>query len=166
VAARETVEVVVKRPGVKAWAPPALKVREAYETLTASEKRLLVLDLVAGGPEALRGPVRLQVQDLGGKVAGRPEKSGRRLRFDAAWPADIAGKDLDVYNVALAPVRGAKTPKVLLLEQQEASRPGSVPLEVWLANTDTLIWGIVAVEPATGRTWYRRLQLQGERAAR
>ena len=164
--AREAVEVVVKRPGVRAWAPPALKVRETWAALTAYEKRLLVLDLVAGGPEAQRGPVRLSLQDLGGKVEGRPEgKSGRRLRYAAAWPSDAAGKELDVYNVALAPpARGEKTPKILQLDRQEKARPDAAPLEVALGKGEkTVWWGIVAVEPATGRAWYRRLQLAGEK---
>jgi hypothetical protein len=165
--AREPVEVAVKRPGVRAWAPPALKVRETWEALTAYEKRLLVVDLVAGGPEAQRGPVRLSLRDLGGAVHGGAKgTAGRRLRYDAAWPAEAANKELDVYNVALAPpARGEKTPKILQLDRQEKARPGgAAPLEIALAKTDgKLIWGIVAVEPATGRAWYRRLQLAGDK---
>jgi hypothetical protein len=164
--AREAIEVVVKRPGVRAWAPPALKVRETWEALTAYEKRLLVLDLVAGGPEAQRGPVRLSLQELGGKVEGRPGgKSGRRLRYAAAWPSAAAGKELDVYNVALVPpARGEKTPKILQLDRQEKARPGAAPLEIALGKGEKMVWwGIVAVEPATGRAWYRRLQLNGEK---
>jgi len=163
---REPVEVVVKRPGVKAWAPPAVKVRETWAALSAAEKRRLVLDLVASGPDGLHGPVRLDLEALGGKVEGRPqEKGGRRLRYAAAWPADLAGKELDVYNVALTPpARGEKLPKVLQFDRQEKARPGAAPLEVALGKSDSAIWGIVAVEPATGKAWYRRLQLKGKGA--
>jgi hypothetical protein len=166
-AARQPVEVVVKRPGVKAWAPAALKVRETYEGLTAYEKRLLVLGLVASGPESQHGPVRLDLHGLGGAVQSRADKNGRRLRYDAAWPADLKGKDVDVYSVALAPpVKGQKTPTVLQFDSRERARAGGAPLEVALEKNGSLIWGIVAVEPGTGRAWYRRLQLQGEKRAK
>jgi hypothetical protein len=166
--AREAVEVVVKRPGVKAWAPAALKVRETYEGLTAYEKRLLVLGLVAGGPESQHGPVRLDLHGLGGAVQSRVDgKNGRRLRYDASWPADLKGKDVDVYSVALAPpVKGQKTPTVLQFDSKERARAGGTPLEVALEKSSSLIWGIVAVEPGTGRAWYRRLQLQGEKGVK
>jgi hypothetical protein len=166
--AREAVEVVVKRPGVKAWAPAALKVRETYEGLTAYEKRLLVLGLVASGPESQHGPVRLDLHGLGGAVQSRADgKNGRRLRYDATWPADLKSKDVDVYSVALAPpVKGEKTPKILQFDSKERARPGATPLEVAVKKDDKLIWGIVAVEPGTGRAWYRRLQLQGEKGTK
>jgi hypothetical protein len=166
--AREAVEVVVKRPGVKAWAPAAIKVRETYEGLTAYEKRMLVVGLVAGGPDSQRSPVRLDLHGLGGAVQSRADgKDGRRLRYDAAWPADLKGKDVDVYSVALAPpAKGQKTPIILQFDSREKARAGAAPLEVALKKTDNLIWGIVAVEPGTGRAWYRRLQLQGEKGAK
>jgi hypothetical protein len=166
--AREDVEVVVRRPGVRVSAPATVKVRDTYAGLTSFEKRLLVLDLVAGGPEAqrARSAVRLDLRDLGGKVLGRPgADGGRQLRFDAAWPSEIAGKELDLYNVTLAPP-GRKdkesVPKVLRFDQAERARPGAAPLETALGKDDSVIWGIVAVEPGTGRAWYKRLQLARE----
>jgi hypothetical protein len=125
---------------------------------------LLVLDLVADGPEGLRGPVRLDLSALAGKVEGKPEQDGgRRLRYAAAWPAGVAGKELDLYNVALVPpAKGENLPKILQFDRQENTRPGAAPLEVALGKTDSAIWGIVAVEPGTGKAWYRRLQLKGE----
>jgi hypothetical protein len=165
-ASREPVEVVGHRPGVRAWAPATLKVRETYDGLTALEKRLLVLDLVAGGPEAqrARSAVRLDLRNLDGKVLGRPDADGgRRLRYVAAWPADLAKKELDVYNVTLAPP-GPKenVPKVLQYDSRERGRPDATPLETALGKSDQVIWGIVAVEPGTGRAWYRRLELKGQ----
>ncbi|HEX3526015.1 MAG TPA: hypothetical protein VH988_03025 [Thermoanaerobaculia bacterium] len=131
-AARETVEVVVKRPGVRAWAPSAIKVRETYESLTAYEKQLLILGLVANGPEAQRGPVKLIYQELGGRIETRPEaKGGRRLRYAAAWPAALKTKDLDLYNVALVPqAQGEKAPKILQLDHLDGAHPGAVPMEI------------------------------------
>lgn len=163
-AAREPVEVAVKRPGARIWAPAALRLRDTWETLTATEKKLLVLDLVAGGPQAQRGPVQLSVEQLGGTVQSRPEgKGGRRLRYQAAWPAALAGKELDLYNVALArPAGGEKTPRLLKFDLHEKAGAGAAdPLEVDLGKSDRLIWAIVAVEPASGRAWFRRLQLAG-----
>ena len=168
-AAREPVEVAVKRPGARSWAPAALRLRETWETLTATEKKLLVLDLVAGGPQAQRGPVLLSVEQLEGTVQSHPEgRGGRRLRYQAAWPAALAGKQLDLYNVALArPARGEKTPRLLKFDSHEkAGVSAADPLEVDLGKSDSLIWAIVAVEPATGRAWYRRLQLAGPEAPR
>jgi hypothetical protein len=167
---REPVEVVVHRPGVRAWAPASLKVRETYDALSAVEKRLLVLNLVAGGPEAqrARSAVRLDLQDLSGKVQGRPEADGRRrLLYDAAWPANVAKKELDIYNVTLEPP-GPKenVPKVLLYDSKERTLPRDAPLEIALAKADTVIWGIVAVEPETGKAWYRRLELKGQGTGR
>ena len=163
-AARETVEVSVKRPGARTWAPAALRLRDTWETLTATEKKLLVLDLAAGGPQAQRGPVQLSVEPLEGTVQSRPEgRGGRRLRYQAAWPAALAGKELDLYNVALArPSGGEKTPRLLKFDLHEKAATGAADaLEVDLGKSDRLIWAIVAVEPASGRAWYRRLQLAG-----
>jgi hypothetical protein len=165
---RESVEVVVKRPGVRAWAPSVLKVRETYESLTAYEKQLLILGLVANGPEAQHGPVKLSYQDLGGRIESRPEaKGGRRLRYAAAWPAALKTKDLDLYNVALVPpAQGEKAPKILQFDHLDRAHPGAVPMEIDLPKDSKLIWGIVAVEPSTGETWVRRLQLAGDKQGR
>jgi hypothetical protein len=165
-ALREPVEVVVRRPGVRVSVPATLKVRDTYAGLTSFEKRLLVLDLVAGGPEAqrARSAVRLDLRDLGGKVLGRPAADGgRQMRFDAAWPSEIAGKELDLYNVTLAPPERKdkeSVPKVLRFDQAERAHAGAAPLETALGKDDSVIWGIVAVEPGTGRAWYKRLQLE------
>jgi len=162
--ARETVEVVVKRPGVRAWAPSTLKVRETYASLTAYEKQLLILGLVANGPEAQRGPVKLIYQELGGRIESRPgAKGSRRLRFAATWPAGLATRDLDLYNVALVPpAQGEKAPRILQFDHLDGAHPGAAAMEIELPK-EKLIWGIVAVEPSTGQTWVRRLQLAGEK---
>lgn len=165
--ARETVTVAVKRAGARVWAPAALRLRDTWETLTATERKQLVLDLAAGGPQAQRGPVLLNVEPLAGTVVSREEgKGGRRLRYQAAWPAALAAQPLDVYNVALArPARGDKIPRLLRFDLDERTAPGAQkPLEVDLGKSDSLIWAIVAVEPGTGRAWYRRLQLAGPAA--
>jgi hypothetical protein len=165
VAAREPVEVVIKRPGARDWAPATVKLRETWATLPAHEKKRLLLDLVAAGADAQRGSALLSLERLGGTVQSRPAgNGGRHLRYEAAWPDGLAGHELDVYNVTLAlPARGEKVPRILRFDRHENARvgAGTAPIEVDLRKDDSLIWGIVAVEPATGCAWYRRLQLAG-----
>lgn len=164
-AARAGVEVVVRRPGVKVWAPEALKIRESYESLTPTEKRLLVLDLVEGDIEAqrARGPVRLDARNLSGTVVGRAATGKRLLRYNASWPSELAGREVDLYSVALVPTRQKGSPKVLKFDRQERVRlAAAAPLEVEKPAGQGFIWGIVAVEPATGRAWYRRLLLKAD----
>jgi hypothetical protein len=108
--------------------------------------------------------VRLHPQELGGEIESRSAgDGGRHLRYAAVWPKDLETKELELYNVALSPPAGReKLPKILQFDQQEKARPGAGPLEVSLSKVDKMVWwGIVAVEPATGRAWYRRLQLAG-----
>jgi len=140
--------------------------RTMGRALTAYEKRLLILHLVANGAEGQRGPVRLNVQELAGKVESRPEADGgRRVRYAASWPVELTDKELDFYSVTLAPpAKGEKLPQVLRFDHEEKSRAGAVRLEAGVAKADTVLWGLVAVEPATGKAWYRRLQLKGEAA--
>lgn len=165
--ARAAVEVAVRRPGVKAWAPAGMRVRDVYSNLSATEKRRLVVDLVAAGPEAKgRSQVRLQVADLGGQVLSRPDAKKRQLRYQAAWPPEVSGRKMDMYNVALAPARRGKEPEVLRFDHWADAQPGVETFEVAIEKKDDLVWGLVAVDPETGRAWVRRLHLQGEKAKR
>jgi hypothetical protein len=161
---RAEVEVVIRRPGVRAWAPAAVMTRESYRTLSAFEKRRLVIDLVAGGPEAqhAHGSVRLNVQELGGDVVGRQESGQSLLHFQADWPASLASRRLDLYNVLLAPPEGGNKGKILHFDQREgataAERGG---LETALEEgRGALVWGILAVDPETEQAWVRRLMLR------
>ena len=72
-ASRAPVEVIVRRPGVRAWAPSSLRMWEPYRELSLEEKRQMAIDLVAGGPEAqgAHTAVRLKFQSLGGKMMGQ-----------------------------------------------------------------------------------------------
>ncbi len=158
---RADVAVTVRRPGVRAWAPAAVQTREAYRTLSAFEKRRMVIDIVAGGPAAQRahGSPRLALQDLGGRLLGRKDPA-QRLGFEAAWPADLATRQLDVYNVVLSPPVGDRKGKVLRFEQRDgvaAAERGL--LETRLEGEGNLVWGIVAVDPETDRAWVHRLRL-------
>jgi hypothetical protein len=160
--ARAGVEVVVRRPGVKAWAPPAVRTRETYQTLTPHEKKMMVVDLVLGGPEAqrARSPVRLGLTELAGKATGRVESDRRLLRFEIDWPGDAAQKTVDLYTVVLTPLAEGKKPELLRFDVQE-----NIPaiaysaIESSLEGADSYVWGLVAVEPASGRAWYRRLRV-------
>ena len=165
-AGRAGVEVVVHRPGVRVWAPSAVRTRESYGTLSEHEKRLLMIDLVHGGPEAQRSrsPVRLDLRDLSGRVKGRVEPEQRLVRFEADWPAELAGKKVDLYTVVLSQPRQGKKIEVLLYDQRENAAVADLPaLETAVDGHDGFVWGVVAVEPGTERAWFRRLLVQKEK---
>jgi hypothetical protein len=157
------VEVAVRRPGVRAWAPAAVRTRESYRGLSGSEKRRLVIDLVAGGPAAQRAhsPVRLSVQNLDGKVLGRGAAGDPRLRFEAAWPADVATRKLDLYNVLMAVPAADRKGKILRFDARESlAAADRAALETTLEGEGALVWGVVAVDPETQQAWIRRLSLR------
>ena len=158
---RAEVTVAVRRPGVRVWAPAAVRTRESYQDLSAFEKRRLAIDLIAGGPEAqsAHGGVRLKVQDLAGKVAGGGEPG--QLRFEADWPADLAARKLDLYNVVLTPPANGMKGKVLRFDARDGvAAKDRGALATSLEGQDPLVWGILAVDPATEQAWVRRLRLQ------
>jgi VWFA-related protein len=155
-ATRANVEVTVRRPGVRAWAPAAVRTREAYASLSAYEKRLLVLGLITGGPGSYlsRVPVRLDVQDLDGKLAEDPR------RFEVAWPADLASRRIDLYTVAFAPPETGKG-RILRYDPYEGvASSDHASLEIPMEDGTAFVWGIVAIDPQTERAWYRRLMVK------
>jgi VWFA-related protein len=164
------VEVTVRRPGVRVWAPAAVRTRESYRALSAFEKQRLVIDLLSGGPAAQRAhsPVRLSVQTLEGRVVGQAASGHPGLRFEAAWPADLAARKLDVYNVLFAPPAEGKRGKILRFDRREAvASADRAAFETALEGEGSLVWGIVAVDPETQQTWFCRLVLKPpEKAAR
>jgi hypothetical protein len=162
-ASRARVEVAVKRPGVRVWAPSSLRMWEPYRELSAEEKRQMAIDLVAGGPAAqdAHTAVRLKFQDLGGKVTGQAASGARRLRFEPSWPAGLATRKLDLYNVMLSPPVKGKKGQVLTFEQREGTAGGERgDLEATLDGEGERVWGILAVDPQTEQAWVRRLMLK------
>ena len=165
-AGRAGVEVVVHRPGVRVWAASAVRTRESYASLSEYEKRLLMIDVVQGGPEAQRSrsPVRLDLRDLAGhgRVQGHAQTKQILVRFEADWPADLAGKKVDLYTVVLSQPRRGAGIEVLQYDQKErASIADLRALETAIEGHDAFVWGVVAVEPGTERAWFRRLLVQG-----
>ena len=162
---RAKVEVLVKRQGVRTWSAGTIKTRETYRGLSEDARRLLIVDLVEGDAEAQRSrsPVRLDLRNLPGKVFGRSDSGKTLLRYEAGWPQELAGRKIDLYNVVIEPTRQAGSPKILRFDRKEGTRvdaAGSLELEV--PEKVTFVWGIVAVEPTSGRAWYRRFHLQGK----
>lgn len=159
---RARVEVRSRRPGVELWAPASLKTRETWRGLDEHARKALIVDLVEGGVEAqrARGPVRLDVRELSGNVLGQAVNGERRLRYQAVWPKEAteAASRLEVYNVLLVPTAQAGNPEILQFEANPAN------LEIAMPGKPQFIWGIVAVEPRTGKAWFRRLLLQGEKS--
>jgi hypothetical protein len=161
---RAKVEVVVKRPGVRTWSAGSLKTRETWRGLGEDARRLLIVDLIEGDATAQssRSRVRLDLRNLPGSVLGRSESGKTLLRYEAGWPQELAGRKVDLYNVVLEPTRQAGSPNVLRFDRKEATRvEGAGAIEVEVPEKAAFVWGIVAVEPDSGRTWYRRFHLQG-----
>lgn len=160
---RASVQVAVRRPGVRVWAPASLQLREPYRELSAAEKRQLAIDLVAGGPDAqsVHAAVHLKVRNLDGRVTGRAATGAPRLRFEAAWPAEAANRKLDLYNVLLVPPGKGSKGQVLAFDQREGTAgTDRGPLEATLEGKGARVWGILAVDPESEQAWVRRLMLQ------
>ncbi len=164
---RSKVEVLVKRPGVHTWSAGTIKARETWRGLSDDARRMLIVDLVEGDVEAqrARSSVRLDFHNLPGNVLGRSNAGKTMLRYEVGWPQELAGRKIDLYNVVLEPTRQAGSPNILRFDKQGTQVDGSVrSIDVEVPEKATFVWGIVAVEPATGKTWYRRFHLQGRQA--
>lgn len=146
--------VVIHRKDVRAIYPKRLRQRRGFETLDATQREFLIVDFVRGG---IAGESLAALHQLEGQLASR--KSRRSLVFQADWPESARGKKLELYDVALELVDG-KDPKMLRFERKGVAAEDPVRLETALPRDGVYVWGIVAVEPSTGDTFYRRLKLE------
>ncbi|HET9227133.1 MAG TPA: hypothetical protein VFR31_10725, partial [Thermoanaerobaculia bacterium] len=106
-------------------------------------------------------PVKLTLENLPGDVrGGRTAQGTTRLQFQAGWPQELAGRKVDLYNVLLEQKRGA--PNVVRFDRKEGTQVSAQGVEMELPGKAAYIWGIVAIEPASGKAWYRRFQLKGQ----
>lgn len=157
---RGKVEVVVRRPGVSTWSAGTIKTRETWRGLTDEARRLLIVDLVEG-EERARQAVKLTLENLPGSVQGGRTAAGTtRLQFQAGWPQELAGRKVDLYNVLLEPRKGR--PNVLRFDREEGTKAATQNVEMELPGKSAYIWGIVAIDSASGKAWYRRFQLKGQ----
>lgn len=162
------VEVVVRRPGVTVISPRRLQSRLLYASLSAREKEYFVVDLVHRGVEGLEAgsDPRASLHPLAGRVLGRSPGDEGRLLFEAVWPQELAGEQLDLYEVVLEVRHGSEEVKLVRFENRAvaAGKPlrlaTPLPRAGEVAGDSAYIWGIVAVEPRTGETYIRRLMLQ------
>lgn len=161
---RAKIDVVIKRPGVQAWSAGSLKVRETYRGLSEEARRMLIVDLIEGDAVAQRSRsrVRLDYHNLPGNILGRTDSGRTMLRYEAGWPRELAGHKFDLYNVVLEPTRQTGAPNVLRFDRKAARVDDAGFIEVEVPDKSVFLWGIVAVEPESGRTWYRRFHLQGK----
>jgi hypothetical protein len=161
---RAKIDIVVKRPGVSTWSAGALKVRDTYRGLDEKARRLLIVDLIEGDAAAQRSRsrVRLDYHNLPGNVLGRSDAGKTLLRYEAGWPKELAGRKVDLYNVVLEPTRQTGSPNVLRFDRKATRVDEAGAIEVEVPDKAVFLWGIVAVEPDSGRTWYRRFHLQGK----
>ncbi len=172
-ASRAKLEVIVNRPGVRTWSAGALKTRETWRGLSEEARRLLVVDLIEGEARS-RKAVRLNLQNLPGNVRGGKTAAGTTLlQFQAGWPQELTGRKIDLYNVLLEPARRPGPPTVLRFDRDEGARLDAAgkgsrlvgdlgEFRMELPGASTYIWGIVAIEPASGHAWFRRFQLKGQ----
>lgn len=163
------VEVRVHRPGVEVWTPRNVVERIEYRELSKAQRQFHIADLVwrgsdpgagrtfAGGP-----PLRLE-----GKLMARSEDAMRRLSFEVSWPQDLVLHTVDLYTVVLGGSPGAGAGRI---EQFEAvsltANPEKTPaLTVSVPADEPRVWGVVAVDPSSGTTYFRRVQVQPQTAA-
>lgn len=167
-ASRAKIDIVIHRDGVQTFSAGALKVRDTWRGLTEDARRLLIVDLIEGDAAAQRSrsKVRLDYHNLPGNVVGRSDSGRTLLRYEAGWPQELAGHKVELYNVVLEPTRRAGSPNVLRFDRKATSIDQAGAIEVEVPDKAQFVWGIVAVEPDTGRTWYRRFHLQGKPQAR
>lgn len=170
-AARADVEVAVRRPGVRVWAAPSVKTRETYGALSPYDRRLMVVALVLGGPEAQRAhlPVALGLTELAGRATGRVDSGSDRrvLRFEIDWPRDAIQQTVDLYTVVVSTPAEGKKPEIIQFDiQQQIPAAAYSAIETSLEGADSYVWGMVAVEPASGRAWYRRLMVDPGKEAK
>ncbi len=165
---RAKIDIVIKRPGVQAWSAGSLKVRETYRGLSEEARRMLIVDLIEGDAAAQRSRsrVRLDYHNLPGNILGRTDAGRTMLRYEAGWPQELAGHKFDLYNVVLEPTLQTGAPNVLRFDRKAARIDDAGFIEVEVPDKSAFLWGIVAVEPESGRTWYRRFHLQGKPPAK
>ncbi|HEV8240065.1 MAG TPA: hypothetical protein VGS57_11910 [Thermoanaerobaculia bacterium] len=163
-----TVEVVVKRPGVRVSAPHGVRAPRPWSTLDADERRLAVLDVVQRGayetesgprPDLVAKPLQAQVR--GAAAAAGDAPGAKRLELLGQWPPELAGHKVEVYEVVMRP-SGAGSKAALLSFRESAREPPAEPLRAELAvAAGPQVWAVVVVEPSSGGTYLRRLQITG-----
>ena len=105
--------------------------------------------------------MRLSVQTLPGRVVGQGVSGHPGLRFEAAWPAELAARKLDVYNVLFASPTAERKGKILRFDAREAvPAAGRAAFDTALEGEGSLVWGVVAVDPETQQAWFCRLMLK------
>ena len=93
----------------------------------------------------------------------------RQVRLEVRWPEALLGKKVDLYTMVLAPA-GTAAPRPGA-DPGAGVRPGrALPVggvergAGERAARRAYIWGVVAVEPASGAAWYKRLFIHDEQA--
>jgi hypothetical protein len=129
---------------------------ETCRNLGAEERRRRVVDLVSGEPGARSAQEAIGLKLLAGRVIGRADADSWLLRFEPSWPAGLASRGWDLYNVMLSPAG-----QVLVFEERQGMTADECEgLEVSLEGEGERVWGILAVDPETGKGWMRCLKFQ------
>lgn len=168
------VRVRLKRPGLRAVAPSRLESRLVYRALTPDQRRLVIVDLVQRGAEgstpgqtgagqlaAGYQPPRMQLHPIEARLVGRSARR-QELVMEARWPAELQGREVDLYQVVLAMRPGSAEASVVRFDRQRTigeTAPlllAATPPEGDVAH----VWGVVMVEPESGDTYLQRMMLQ------
>jgi hypothetical protein len=129
---------------------------ETCRNLGVEERRRRVVDLVSGEPGARSAQEAIGLKLLAGRVIGRADADSWLLRFEPSWPAGLASRGWDLYNVMLSPAG-----QVLVFEERQGMTADECEgLEVSLEGEGERVWGILAVDPETGKGWMRCLKFQ------
>ena len=156
-------EIKVRREGVRVYTPARLSTRNTNLAMGALGKRFWVVDLVRNGLERAEAQ-RLAGQsfhDLPGRAAGRAVSSGRQLMFEPDWSALGNPADFEVFDVILAVTPGETAAEIERFEASSLAELGQgKQLVAPLPSGGSKVWGVVAVNPATGTTWMRRFLLE------
>lgn len=160
------IELVVDRPGVRTVGPSRLAPRARYDAMSELEQRSMIVNLVLRGDAAAMPLAGMETLD--GKVRTTAEDSaGRQLIFRTALPASAAGRQLDLYEVTLRLGSATLEPSLVRFDKRPLIASAS-PLDLTIdAPADAAVmWAMVAVEPTTGHTYFRRLVLEPPTATR
>lgn len=156
--AQPAVELRVKRPGVEVWTPKWVRARRPFSQLARREKEFVLADLVLRGPngEAAKGVASAAFYRLEGKLAPAAGATDK-MAFELEWPKEVRMMAVELYSVL---VRVGDTPaetKLLAVTGGTVSPQGDTArLEVSLPAEAGVLWGVVAVEPASGAMYLRR----------
>lgn len=162
------IEIAVRRPGVRIFSADRLISQVATRDLGPAGRRYWVVELVRRGLEgrALAASAEKPPRLLPGRAAAAAFDDGRRLVFEPDWSALFDPVRFQLYDVLLRVEAGATDAELVHVNiAGPPSSPAAARLTAPLPTTGAIIWGVVAIQPQTGETWFRRFLLEAPKPA-